>query len=404
MTADRHPHTTPVAALLVASAMLAACGASDDSSGDADETPAATTSDEAATPGAPGTTDEPTDTATPASTDDPGTTDTPAPDVTETVTLVAYESFPSEDTPINEQLAAFTADTGIGVEILIAGDTGTMLSKAELTAGNPEGDVMWGIDNTFLTRAIDSGIFEPYVSPGIDSVDPRFTDLVPNGEATPVDFGDVCINYDIAALEGLGVEPPTSLDDLIDPAYADLLVVENPATSSPGLAFLLATIDEYGDDGWQDYWSGLVDNGVSVTDGWTDAYYGEFTYAGGDRPLVVSYGSSPPFEVLFGDGLTEAPTGVVESTCYRQVEFAGILAGTDQPDAAQQLIDFLISEPFQAEVALNVFVFPVNTYVELDPAFADFAVIPDESRSLDTEDVDANREDWIDEWTDLVIG
>ncbi|MEP6296995.1 MAG: thiamine ABC transporter substrate-binding protein, partial [Ilumatobacter sp.] len=316
----------------------------------------------------------------------------------------AYESFPSEDTPINEQLAAFTADTGIGVEILIAGDTGTMLSKAELTAGNPEGDVMWGIDNTFLTRAIDSGIFEPYVSPGIDSVDPRFTDLVPNGEATPVDFGDVCINYDIAALEGLGVEPPTSLDDLIDPAYADLLVVENPATSSPGLAFLLATIDEYGDDGWQDYWSGLVDNGVSVTDGWTDAYYGEFTYAGGDRPLVVSYGSSPPFEVLFGDGLTEAPTGVVESTCYRQVEFAGILAGTDQPDAAQQLIDFLISEPFQAEVALNVFVFPVNTYVELDPAFADFAVIPDESRSLDTEDVDANREDWIDEWTDLVIG
>ncbi|MEP4590771.1 MAG: thiamine ABC transporter substrate-binding protein, partial [Ilumatobacter sp.] len=341
---------------------------------------------------------------TPASTDDPGTTDTPAPDVTETVTLVAYESFPSEDTPINEQLAAFTADTGIGVEILIAGDTGTMLSKAELTAGNPEGDVMWGIDNTFLTRAIDSGIFEPYVSPGIDSVDPRFTDLVPNGEATPVDFGDVCINYDIAALEGLGVEPPTSLDDLIDPAYADLLVVENPATSSPGLAFLLATIDEYGDDGWQDYWSGLVDNGVSVTDGWTDAYYGEFTYAGGDRPLVVSYGSSPPFEVLFGDGLTEAPTGVVESTCYRQVEFAGILAGTDQPDAAQQLIDFLISEPFQAEVALNVFVFPVNTYVELDPAFADFAVIPDESRSLDTEDVDANREDWIDEWTDLVIG
>ncbi len=410
MTHDRHHRTTPIAALLVTGMMLAACGASDDSVRDADETsPTATTSetsDAPVTTAEPVPTDAPTTDDQPTTSDDPVATDEPtqSTDVTETLTLVAYESFPTEDTPINDQLAAFTADTGIGVEILIAGDTGTMLSKAELTAGNPEGDVMWGIDNTFLTRAIDSGIFEPYVSPGLESVDPRFTDLVPNGEATPVDFGDVCINYDIAALEGLGVQPPTTLDDLIDPAYADLLVVENPATSSPGLAFLLATIDEYGEDGWQAYWSSLVDNGVSVTDGWTDAYYGEFTYAGGDRPLVVSYGSSPPFEVLFGDGLTEAVTGVVESTCYRQVEFAGILAGTDQPEAAQQLIDFLIGESFQAEVALNVFVFPVNTDVELDPAFADFAVIPDESRSLESDVVDANREDWIDEWTDLVIG
>ncbi len=398
MIHDRARRTTPIAALAVTGLILAACGASDDSPGAADDAASTT-----ATP----TSDAPVTTDAPSGTDGSATTDESAPnadDTTETVTLVAYESFPTQDTPINDRLAEFTADTGIGVEILIAGDTGTMLSKAELTAGNPEGDVMWGIDNTFLTRAIGSGIFEPYVSDGISSVDPRFTELVPNGEATPVDFGDVCINYDIAALEGLGVQPPTSLDDLIDPEYADLLVVENPATSSPGLAFLLATIDEYGDDGWQDYWTSLVDNGVSVTDGWTDAYYGEFTYAGGDRPLVVSYGSSPPFEVLFGDGLTEAPTGVVESTCYRQVEFAGILAGTDQPEAARQLIDFLISEPFQAEVALNVFVFPVNTDVELDPAFADFAVVPDESRSLESDVVEANREDWIDQWTDLVIG
>ena len=330
--------------------------------------------------------------------------DSGAADVEGPITLVAYESFPTEGTPINDQIAAFTEETGIAVEILIAGDTGTMLSKAELTAGNPEGDVMWGVDNTFLTRAIGSEIFEPYTANGRDSIDDRFTGLVPNGEATPVDFGDVCVNYDIAALQGLGVEPPTSLDDLIDPTYADLLVVQNPATSSPGLAFLLATIDEYGEDGWQSYWSSLVANGVAVTDGWTDAYYGEFTYAGGGRPLVVSYGSSPPFEVLFGENLTDAPTGVVESTCFRQVEFAGVLAGTDQPDAARQLLDFLISEPFQSEVPLNLFVFPVNTDVELDQTFQDFAVIPNESRGLDPAVVDANREDWIDAWTDIVVG
>lgn len=416
----------PLTVLAVTSLTLAACGGGNSTSESVEPSiePAPATEAEAEEGSEPTTvaTTEPTE---PANDEDPDdgsssadtsptngtspvedtTVETTEPvEVTDTVTLVAYESFPTEGTPINDQLALFTAETGIGVDILIAGDTGTMLSKAELTAGNPEGDVMWGIDNTFLTRAISSEIFEPYTATGLDSIDDRFTELVPNGEATPVDFGDVCINYDIAALEGLGVEPPTSLDDLIDPAYADLLVVENPATSSPGLAFLLATIDEYGEDGWQEYWSSLDDNGVSVTDGWTDAYYGEFTYAGGDRPLVVSYGSSPPFEVLFGEGLTDAPTAVVESTCYRQVEFAGVLAGTDQPDAARQLIDFLVSEPFQAEVPVNLFVFPVNNEVALDQTFQDFAVIPEQSRSVDADVVDANREGWIDEWTDQVIG
>ncbi|MEM8748353.1 MAG: thiamine ABC transporter substrate-binding protein [Actinomycetota bacterium] len=323
----------------------------------------------------------------------------------EPVTLVTYESFPSEGTPVNDALAAFSEETGIDVEILVSGDTGTMLAKAELAAGNPEGDVMWGIDNSFLGRAIEAEIFEPYVADGLDAVPAEFTDLVPDGVATPVDFGDVCLNYDITAFEDLGVAPPTTLDDLLDPTYADLLVVQNPATSSPGLAFLLATIDEYGEDGWQDYWAALADNGVSVTDGWTDAYYGEFSYAGGDRPVVVSYGSSPPFEVLFAETeLDAAPTGVVESTCFRQVEFAGVLAGTDQPDEARMLVDFLITDEFQATLPLNVFVFPVNENVELDPAFVDFAVIPETSRSLDPAAIDANRSEWIDQWTRIVIG
>jgi thiamine transport system substrate-binding protein len=321
----------------------------------------------------------------------------------DSITLVTYESFPTEGTPINDQLAAFSEQTGINVEILVAGDTGTMLSKAELTAGNPEGDVMWGIDSTFLSRAISSEIFEPYAATGLDTVAPALTNLVPNSEATPVDFGDVCINYDIGALEALGIAAPTSLADLADPTYKDLLVVQNPASSSPGLAFLLATIDEYGEEGWEDYWSQLVDNGVQVVDGWTAAYYEQFSYAGGDRPLVVSYGSSPPFEVLFAETeLDAAPTGVVEDTCYRQVEFAGVLAGTEHPDEAQQLIDFMLTEDFQAALPLNVFVFPANSNVELDQIFLDYAVIPETSRELDPASIDTNRETWIDAWSDVV--
>jgi thiamine transport system substrate-binding protein len=325
-------------------------------------------------------------------------------DEPDTITLVAYDSFPSgePDDPIRIALDEFTAETGIAVEILIAGDTGTMLSKAALTAGNPEGDVMWGIDNSFLSRAIEAEVFEPYVAAGIDRLPAELTALVPDGVATPVDFGDVCVNYDIAALDAAGLAPPGSLSDLGRPEYASQLVVQNPATSSPGLAFLLATIAEFGEAGWEDYWTALRDNDVLVVDSWTQAYYEEFSWSGGSRPLVVSYGSSPPFEVLAAESTATAPTGVVEATCFRQVEFAGVLRGTDAPDAARQLVDFLITERFQREIALNLFVFPVNPDVALEQVFVDHATFPSSPLTVDPALIDANRTEWIDRWTAVV--
>ena len=324
------------------------------------------------------------------------------------VTLVVYDSWPSDDAdepnPLQLAFGDFTAETGIEVELLVSGDAGTMLSKAALTAGNPEGDVMWGVDNTLLSRALDADVFEPYSAAGIDDLPEAFTALVPAGEATPVDFGDVCVNYDIAALQAAGLEPPTSLADLARPEYASRLVVQNPASSSPGLAFLMATIAELG-DGWEQYWTDLRDGGVLVADGWTEAYYEAFSWAGGDRPLVVSYGSSPPFEVLFAtEPRDDAPTGVVPETCFRQVEFAGVLRGTDAPDEARRLVDFLISERFQREIPLNLFVFPTNPQVELDPAFVEYATIPDDPLTLDPAEIDANRADWIDRWTTIFTG
>lgn len=326
-------------------------------------------------------------------------------DEPDTLTLLAYESFPTEpDGPIAVALDEFTEDTGIDVEVVISGDTGTMLSKAALTAGNPEADVMWGIDNTFLSRAIDSKVFEPYEAVDLDAIPAEFTSLVPDAEATPVDFGDVCVNYDISALANEGIEPPTSLAELTQPQFAGKLVVENPATSSPGLAFLLATIAQFGEEGWEQYWQQLRANDVEVVNGWSDAYYSEFSGSGGDRPLVVSYGSSPPFEVIYAEPpLSEAASGVIESSCYRQVEFAGVLRGTDAPDNARALIDFLVSERFQREVALNLFVFPVNRAVELEPAFIDFATIPDAPITIDPILIDANRTEWIERWNAVVL-
>jgi thiamine transport system substrate-binding protein len=320
--------------------------------------------------------------------------------------LVTYSSFPTEGTSLNEALDEFTADTGIGVDIVVAGDAGTMVTKAVLTAGNPEGDVMWGVDNTLLSRALDGDVFVPYETSESRALAPDLSVTVPGDEVTPVDFGDVCVNYDIAWFEERGVQPPLTLQDLTDPAYRDLLVVEHPASSSPGLAFLLATVAAFGPDGWQAYWSELRENGVEVVDSWESAYYERFSGSSGagPRPLVVSYGTSPPAEVLFADPpRTDAPTASLPRTCFRQIEFAGILRGTEHEDEARRLIDFLAGRRFQSEIALNLFVYPARTDVGLPEVFLQYSSVPDEPYTVDPAEIAADREDWVDEWTQIVL-
>ena len=313
--------------------------------------------------------------------------------------LLTHDSFDVS----TEVLERFTEETGIAVEVVPLGDAGSALNRVILTADDPEGDVLFGVDSTFLTRALDADIFLPHRAAGLDLVDPA---LVPaDDRVTPVDFGDVCINYDIAWFEAADLPVPTDLAALADPAYAGLLAVQNPATSSPGLAFLLGTIERLGEDRAFDLWARLRENDVLVTDGWSEAYYGAFTHASdGDRPLVVSYASSPPAEVLFATEPTDvAPTGVILDTCYRQIEYAGVLAGTDRPDDARALVDFLLSPTFQADVPLTMFVFPVRTDVELPEVFQAHALLPERPLTMEPARIDAGREDWIARFTATVL-
>lgn len=320
------------------------------------------------------------------------------------LTVVAHDSFAYTEAV----MAQFQADTGITVEVLRLGDAGTMLNQLILSKNNPLGDVVFGVDNSFLSRALDEDLFLAYESPVLENVDQAFI-VDPDFRVTPVDYGDVCLNYDIAYFEENDLALPDSLADLTLPAYSGLLAVQNPATSSPGLAFLLATVAAFGEEGdytYLDFWTDLVANDVAITEGWTDAYYGEFTRYGGSRPLVVSYASSPPAEVLFADPpVDEAVTGAVvaDGMCFRQIEFAGILDGTDNPEGARLFIDFLLSREFQAELPLQMFVFPVNGDVELPEVFVEYAVIPENPVSLDPADIDAGREEWIEAWTETVL-
>lgn len=319
-----------------------------------------------------------------------------------TVRLLTHDSFAISD----ETLAEFTRQTGLTVEVLRAGDAGTVVNQAILTRAAPLADVLYGVDNSFLSRALDEGIFEPY-QPEAAADLPAELQLDAQGRVTAIDYGDVCVNYDKDAFaDG---PPPATLQQLADPAHSSRLVVENPATSSPGLAFMLATIARFGESGdytWLDYWADLRANDVLVVSDWNDAYYGQFSGGSGegDRPLVVSYATSPAAEVVFADPPTDvAPTGVIDDGCFRQVELAGVLTGATNPSGGQQLIDFMLSPDFQADIPLNMFVFPARPDVELPDAFAQHAVAIAQPLTLDPALIAANRERWLQEWTDVVL-
>ncbi len=320
-----------------------------------------------------------------------------------TVTLLAHDSF-SVDKAV---LAAFTARTGITVKVVTGGDAGEVVNKAVLTAGNPEGDVLFGVDSTLLSRAVDAGVFAPYRPAALSGVDPKLTALVPHDAVAPIDYGDVCVVVDDAWFGAHKLAPPRTLDDLTTPAYRDLLVVENPGTSSPGLAFLLASVARYGADGWQGYWSRLRANGVKVDNGWTEAYEGDFTGGGqkGRRPLVVSYGTDPVASIEYApDPKPTTPTAsVLADGCYRQVEFAGVLAGTTNPQAARAVLDFLLSPAFQAGIPLSMYVFPAVTATPLPEVFDRWAVRSPDPLSVPPADIAANRTKWVDAWTGTVL-
>ena len=151
----------------------------------------------------------------------------------------------------------------------------------------------------------------------------------------------------------------------------------------------------------------LRTNGVMVTNGWEDAYYGQFTVAGdGERPLVVSYASSPPAEFIYADPpVDEAPSAslVAPGMCFRQVEFVGILKGTKQRALAEKFIDFMLDVPFQEDMPLQMFVYPVNPEATLPQEFIQYSSVADAPAQLSPDMITINRDEWIASWQNIVL-
>ncbi len=317
------------------------------------------------------------------------------------LTVMTHDSFAVSENVIQ----AFEDANDAKVTFIKSGDAGEALNKAVLTRDAPLADVFYGVDNTFLSRALDAGIYESYQSSALSDVADEFK-LDKTNQAVPVDFGDVCINYDKKYFAGKNLQVPQSLEDLAKPEYKGLLVVEDPATSSTGLAFLLATRAHFG-DGYLDYWKSLKENGVVVVDGWETAYNTNFSGSSGHgpQPLVVSYGSSPAAEVVFANPpITDAPTASIigPDTCFRQIEFVGILKGTKNRALAEKFVDFMLSMQFQEDMPLQMFVYPVNKNAALPEAFTRYAQAPAQTASISPDDIAANRDAWIEAWTKVM--
>ncbi|MEA2101356.1 MAG: thiamine ABC transporter substrate-binding protein [Thermodesulfobacteriota bacterium] len=320
-----------------------------------------------------------------------------------TLTIMTHDSFSIGEKTVKE----FEGANHVTLRFIKAGDAGEAINKAILSRNNPMADVFYGVDNTFLSRALKGNIFEPYDAPMLSKVSSRFMPSGCKGRLTPVDYGDVCLNYDKAWFKKRHIAPPACLEDLVKPEYRNLLVVENPATSSPGLAFLFTTIGHFGEQGYIGFWKGLKANNVLITNGWEDAYWGRFSASSqGDRPIVVSYATSPPAEVHFAEERpADAPTAAVlgKGSVFRQIEYAGILKGTKHPELSRRVIDWFLSRKFQEDIPLQMFVFPVNADACLPEVFKKYAGIADNPVEITPEEIAANRDKWIQAWTQVML-
>lgn len=318
----------------------------------------------------------------------------------ETVNLLTHSSFATSPGVLEE----FRKETGYTVKLVQPGDAGLMVNQAILRKNNPIADLLYGVDNTFLARALDGDIFEPYTT---KIATPENLQADDTHRVTPIDTGHVCVVYDKSWFGRDGRPPaPETLDDLIEPEYKNLTVVQDAATSSPGLAFLLTTIAAYGESGWQPYWEALRSNGVRVVDDWTAAYQSDFTAGGGngDRPIVVSYGSGPAADIVHSEPKRDTPNvAVIEDSCFLQTEFAGVLKNANNTPGAQALLDFLLSKRFQEDIPLQMFVSPVIEGATLPEVYEQYVFEPDEPHVVPPAAIDERRDEWVKEWTDIAV-
>ena len=307
----------------------------------------------------------------------------PHPGDDDPVTLVVHNSF--VDAKAFEKAASEA--TGYTVKVITAGDGGELTNKLVLTKGAPIADAFFGVDNTFASRLISNDVTQPITPTSLPARAARLAaEIAPGATAlplVPIDMGATCVNIDTAWFAAQGLAEPETFEDLADAKYKDLAVLIDPTASSTGASFMIATIAKFGENGFADYWKSLVANGARLAQGWSDAYYEEFTGGGnaGTRPIVLSYSTSPAFTV--NEAGSESTTRALLGTCSTQVEYAGVLKGAKHAKGAEAVVNYLLSSEFQSSIPDEMYMYPVDEALLLPGSWATFAPLPAEGTTHD---------------------
>ncbi|MDR1033305.1 MAG: thiamine ABC transporter substrate-binding protein [Bifidobacteriaceae bacterium] len=317
------------------------------------------------------------------------------------VTLLAYDSFQISD----ETIAQIKSETGYALNVITAGNAGELASRVILSAGEPEGDLVYGIDSLNTEKITAASALADY---NIGAL-PKLKSAVDAGfskQLMPVDYGFVCVNADKQYFADSELALPDSLDKLAEPEYAARFVAINPTTSSPGRAFFIKTVDKYGENGWKDYWLKLKAGGVRIASSWSDAYEVDYSVtAGGAYPLMVSYSTSPADTV--DDATNQSKAVAIPETCTAQTEYAGVLKGAKNETGANKVLEFLLQTDFQNSIGSEMYMYPVNADANVPADWEKFAPEPDSEytkTNLSTKTVSDNYDKWLEEWNELQIG
>jgi thiamine transport system substrate-binding protein len=305
---------------------------------------------------------------------------------TDELLVYSYDAFPEAlETLIVEH---FEIEYNVTATLERFQDTGAVYNQVWVERSNPQADVVIGLDNTYVGRALEGQLFQAYRPEGADRIREDII-LDPEYRLTPFDWGHIVLNYDSEALP----DPPSTWEELLDPRLRESIVLMNPATSSPGRNFLLLTIAEHGEDGYLDFWEQIRPNILTITAGWSEGYG---LYTQGEAPIALSYETSPAYHIEYED-TTRYKNLILDGKGYGQVEVAGITSGAPNLANAKRLMDFILTNRFQQEIPLNQFMYPAVDGVALPAAFEQLEKA-DETVFIPVDRVDANFEQWLSDW------
>jgi thiamine transport system substrate-binding protein len=265
-----------------------------------------------------------------------------------------------------------------------------MLARAILEKEAPRADLLLGIDQFQLQRAIIEGIIQPFVSSNIDSIE-RKELLDPQGYGTPMDYGALALLYDANELE----EPPTSFKALLQPKLRRSIIIQDPRTSSTGLSFLMWTIAIFGED-WEAFWEQLQPNILTVVPGWSESF---MLFESGEAPIMVSYATDGAYSQYHYQSLRYQPI-IPSEGAFVQIEYAVRTTRKENRVLAEAFLDYILTEPFQKHIPLHQWMYPVIS-VELPEVYV-YAPHVDHIVSFDTPFFQDRQSIWIQRWAQIM--